>query len=204
MNHPLPFIKELDDVPEIKNLSDILRVNEFVYSLIVAVTDPYNPYLEREGVEILYNKFIKEEIGGWCGLNAYFFMKLMEEYDVDCRSLNYGDLNSPDGKKFHVVCIVKYEDEEFLMDPYINKHYCYSDMRPMPFNVLIEKIKSRQMKDIYPVYGKGKKKIFHCHEWKDITPKEFDEQLTRHARQLAGDILIEKFGSDDPYLLMLT
>jgi len=204
MSHPLPFIKELEDVPKVENLSDVLKVNAFVYSLIYAARDPYNPYTHKDSVESLYRRLLTEEIGGWCGLNAFFLEKLMNAYGVECRTLNYGDLEKANGNKFHVVCIVKFEKKEYLIDPYINKYYCNTDMSPMTFDLLMKNIEDRQMQNIVPVYGKGYKRIFSYDEWVSIDPKSFDERLTLHAKNLAGEILKKKYGSDNTYLLMLS
>ncbi len=202
MTHPLPFIEELQDLTEIKSLSDVLKVNSFVYSLIVATTDPYNPYTNDDSVEKLYNRFKTGEIGGWCGLNGEYLIRLMREYGISSRGFNYGDLGK-DGLKFHLVSIIEIGGVEYLVDPYINKHYCYLNSEPMPFDVLIDKIEKRKTDEILPVYGKGKKKINRFGEWLWVEPEEFDHILSRHAYKLTHKMLLEKYDSDDLYLLML-
>jgi hypothetical protein len=211
--HPFPYIDELKDIPEIKTFSDIIKIRDFVFSLIPWGPQPFSGNAMEAGVKDLYNGFKKKTIFGWCGLNAEFFRLIICEYHIRCWPFNYG-LSNYDLSHVGAVTdlsekrgLMDLERIPFYMDVYFCKHFTFQGEFPLTFDRLIDLIHKRKTNLITPVYGVCKKPVWDTGSQKfiDRSPEEFEKMIMDFYRdKLDYNQLMEKiFGENDPLLLML-
>jgi len=216
MTHPFPFIEELKDLFRIRKFQDILRIRDFVFSLIPWGVIPYDGPRGSRDVKDIYYKCKNNELFGWCGFNADFFKLLMDGYGVKCSSLNYGlnDLqishcveivNLADRVEFGQVCSM-----EILIDIYFCKYYSYLGEFPLRYDELISFIREKKFNHIIPVYGDVKKKKVYIIDGKKeifyVTPQELEKEVLSFFKvNLDLDSnLQKKYGDSNPLSLMQT
>lgn len=198
--HPFPHIPELGAVPEARNLKDVLALQEFVFSTIPYTKDP----LEDIGsFTLAYRGFKKREIGGWCGLNAEYFRRLLICYGVKVRPYNYGLVST---RFTHVCVIVNFDGIEYLLDPYFNKIYTYKDDFPLPFQDLLRLIQKGETSCITSQFGSGKKPVWH-EDLEDFVPESgdsFENNVFDFFQSIGlNESLMDVFGYVNPLALLL-
>jgi len=209
--HPLPFIEELRDTVSVKYFSDLLKINDFVYSIVPSMFPVYEGD-SKESIYYFYQKFKEKEMGGWCGLNTYFLNKILRAYGVECWAFNYGLQ-----KKFltHMISIVNFENELYLIDPFFNKHYEDKKGGLLTFNQLSGRLILRNFCDIIPVYGGSKKDVKYIpnpsekskknlFDWAYLSPEVFESKTMGNFESSGlSNILKRRFKNNNPLLLML-
>lgn len=198
--HPFPRIPELASITEVRSLNDVLKLQEFVFSTI-----PYTnaPFEETEySFTLTYERFKKKELGGWCGLNAEYFRRLLVCYGVKVEPYNYGIASS---RFTHVCLLVTFDNIEFLLDPYFNRIYTYENDFPLQFPDLMRLIREKKLDKIKSRYGAGRKSV-----WKNQIGRfllesgsEFEKEVFLFFRSIGLDPELERvFGSKNPLCML--
>lgn len=198
--HPLPFIPELKKIIRIKGISDILFINDFVYSLIPHDSNPHKDG-RTETINFLYNRFKNNEFTGWCGLNVVILRRVLEEYGIKTSSFNYG---LSENNLTHVVVQFAFNDETYLIDPFFNKYYTDKKGIFLTFKNLILNIVFRKFDDIIPVYGNSKKRFkTENDEWVKCLPEALEMRILKSFYKAGLKEKLKVFDSDNPLFLML-
>ena len=157
---PFPFIEELEGIDKITGFNDLIKIMDWIYSLIPRTSVPYEKPITMQDIEGLYVDFNTFQIGGWCGLNAEFFKWILEGYqrldplNLRYRSYNYG---IQELKLTHIGVLVEIDRMEFLLDPYFNRYYVHKDGFPLQFKDLLHLVQERK-EDKYRSVFQGSKK----------------------------------------------
>jgi len=179
---------------------------------VPSVYPPYGESGQEEHLETLYRKLQAKEIGGWCSLNTVILNRFLGAYGIQSEFLNYG-MND----KFltHMVLIVHYEGNRFILDPFFNRHYKDKHGNLLTYTGLIMKIIYREFDDIKSVYGASRKPTKYIpaplerHEsaqsdrWINYLPEVFEQKVMAKFKKAGLKKELEIFGSDNPLLLML-
>jgi len=210
--HPLPYIEELKDLFSVGSFSDILRLNDFVYSLVPSVFPPYDRSGQEESFPELCDKLKKKEIGGWCSLNTVVLNRILEAYGIKSEFLNYG---LPDQSLTHMVLLVHYSGQKVLIDPFLNKHYRNAKGELLNYTQLIMKLINREFNDIVSIYGTSRKPAKYIPDpldrndpnifqhWVNYYPRVFEGKVMNKFRAAGLDEFLQVFRSGDPLFLML-
>jgi hypothetical protein len=194
--HPFPFIKELENIPRIASIQDIITINNFVYSLISLTQKPYL-IVVADSIESLYKKFKNKEIGGWCGTCANFFNMLMNKYKISTRIYNFG---LADYKLTHMGVIVTFDGMNLFFDPYFAKHYTYCGEFPLQFDSFLHLVTDRQYEKIVPAYGNGVKAIEQSDgSWKLCTPRELEKNIMEGFKIAGYEKIMQRFFKDPQF-----
>lgn len=176
----------------------LLLINDFVSELVPVIKPPY-AIEEGDTIESLYERFLKREIGGWCGLTTSYMLMLLNKCSIPAYVYNYGIR----GTEFtHTVIIAN----GCLLDPYFNKHYIVTDQL-MSLENLLQKITDRDF-SFKSVYGSSikTKRIDRPNEpgFISLTGQEWEESLLKSWKEKTfDDIMQAEFGEVNPCLLML-
>lgn len=178
----------------------LLLINDFVSELIPVFHS--SPYIIKKGdtVESLYERFKKQEIGGWCGLFTEYMIMLLDKCGISAYEFNYGLR----GTEFtHTVVIA----DGYLLDPYFNKYYIDKEGQLIGFEYLLQKI-TNQSFSFLSVYGASvkTKRIDKAegHEFISLTGQEWEKFLINSWKQKSFyEIMESEFGGINPYFLML-
>jgi len=200
-------IKELIGIDKVETFDDLLKIRDFCFRLIPWTPVAYKIHSD-DNLFDLCAKFKKNQIGGWCGLNANFFSHLMwQVYGFDkhgCEPFNYGL------KDFsHVTLIVRLaEDKEYLIDPYFCRHYVFENGDPLEFKNLIFLIFNRDLGKIHEIYGTDFKYVYQEAQ-KDFLkwgPEKLQDSVMDSWIQLKNyeTFMKDLFNSTDSKLLMLS
>ncbi|HUS99509.1 MAG TPA: hypothetical protein VMY59_04230 [Candidatus Thermoplasmatota archaeon] len=164
--------------------NNILVVNNYVYAIVPCTRDPYRGGEHREkspleAIHFLRKDFFFNKKSGWCSLNAEFFMMIMKSMDIPSKMFSYGIK----GSLTHATALVTVDGEEYLMDPYFNRHYTYKE-KPLPFKLMMKLINDGDTSEINSVYGTTLK---YYYNGGDHTPgDEEEEKMFRELFQ--GDL----------------
>lgn len=211
---PFNFIEELKNTDKITGFNDLLKIMGVVYSIIPWTIDPYIKQICYEDMGLLYKKFKKIELGGWCGLNAEFLKWILEGYrrtdhNVRFRSYNYGlSCKLPTDVKpifTHIGVLVEIDRMEFFIDPYFARYYIHSDGYPLQFKdllYLISEHKFDRYRSVHLPLLKPVQRVDGTIE--HVKPEQLLEEVFGYFYQQGlSDILNNTFGSDNPDNLML-
>jgi len=191
--HSLPFIKELESIPEIRSIQDIISINNFVFSLIPWTKKPYGKNLSCVDIQELYEKLKGKEIGGWCYMCADFLRILMGKYNVSARLYDFG---LAEYQLTHAVTIITHDQTEFIFDPYFARYYIF-DGKILQFEKLFNLIRTQQFESIVSVYGDGIVKPIECADgWEFWTPLKLEESVMERFKAMGYEkVMQEKFNS---------
>ena len=189
----------LDEIYKLDPNSEetFLIIKDFVSELIPVIKPPYG-IEEGDTVESLYERFLKREIGGWCGLTTSYMLMLLNKCDIPAYIYNYGIRST---EFTHTVVIAK----GYLLDPYFNKHYTVAGQL-MSLETLLQKITDRDF-SFSSIYGLSKKtkRIDRPNEpgFISLAGQEWEESLLKSWKEKAFDDLMQsEFGDINPCLLM--
>jgi hypothetical protein len=213
MTHPFPYIKELENLPKIETLNDVLFVRDFVFSLIPWTPKPFIGNAIEKGVENLYYGFKDKTLSGWCGLNAEFFRLIICGYQVRCWSFNYGLTNY---QITHASAVVNLCERSgyvnliglpFLIDPYFAKYYSYLNDFPLTYYQLMDLVHQRKTDLITSTYAiKIVKPVWDVEKqiFVDRSPQEFEKTVVNFFKNNLNydEVMSKIFGDNDPILLM--
>jgi hypothetical protein len=187
--HPLPFIKELETIPVIKSVQDIIFINDFVFSLIPWSENSYRGTSVYDNIEYLYNGFKNKEIGGWCGLCAEFFKVILSKYGISTRPYNFGlDFY----KLTHIGIIVTYDGMNMFFDPYFAKYFKYCGNSLLTLESLLTLVETQQYDKIVPVYGSVTKPVQRADKWEFWSPVELEKSVFGGFGLLGYEKIMEK------------
>jgi hypothetical protein len=197
------FIPELDVVPRIRTFSDIIKIKDFVFSIVPLFKDPSDNklILHVNNVMDLYQSFKELNAGGWCGLNASFFDILMHWYGIQRRPYNFGFTKMG---FTHIGILATYDSAEFFIDPYLGIHYAHSDGFPLTFPHLINLITERKFDKIIPIYSDN---IFKPIQQEDgsftlASPSQMNSIVFCNWEK-CDQVMLDTFGETNKLLLML-
>jgi len=176
----------------------LLLINDFVSELIPVIKPPYT-IKEGDTVESLYERFLKREIGGWCGLTALYMSMLLNKCGIPAYIYDFGIRGT---EYTHTVVIAR----GYFLDPYFNKHYTVAGQL-MSLENLLQKITDRDF-SFESVYGSSTKtkRIDRPNEpgFIFLTGQEWEESLLKSWKEKAFDDIMQlEFGDVNPFLLML-
>ena len=200
-NSPILSIPELQDIKGIDSIQTIMRIRDFVFSVVPWTLRPsVDLKLDVENILGLYKMFVSKESGGWCGLNAEYYQLLLYWFQVKTRPYNFG-VKSHDIT--HVGVIVEHDGEEFFMDPYFAVHYAHRDGFLLTYSHLMALIAERRLDRIVPVFSDVCKPVqqidgtFILQKPQEIRKSVLDSwpQYEKTMKDI--------FGQTDPLLLML-
>lgn len=192
----------LQDILNLNHKSDnsLIHINGFISELIpVFHSFPYR-ITKEDTVEHLYDRFIKREIGGWCGLFTKYMVMILEKCGISAYVYNYGIK----GTEFtHTIIVAK----DYFWDPYFDKFYVDNNGKLIKMQRLLKMIKEGNY-SFFPVYGSSNKtkRIDQMggHKFITISGKEWEESLMKSWREkFLVNIMSEKFNTSNPYYLML-
>lgn len=198
-------LKKLIGVESIEKFEDLLKVNEFCFSLIPWTTAPYKMGF-REDLFSLCEKFKNKEIGGWCGLSATFFQRVLWAaygfQKLECVPFDYGT------KSFtHITLIVKWNNKEYVIDPYFCRVYTYEDGNPIEFNDLILMLFNRELDKIHETFGEGVKYVYeeYSKDFIEYSPQQLLKSVEDSWIQLYSyeSFMSDVFNNTNSKLLML-
>ncbi len=189
----------------VKTFFDITSLMYYVFETVPWTVDPYTGNEHKkfskniEVIDYFKNRFLKKEIGGWCGLNCEFFKRILFEHKYSATSFNYGI----EGILTHITIVVNIDGAPYLFDPYFNRYYTIMG-KPIPFDDLLKLIKIGATQDIKSVYGDHKKPIQQEDgSWIMMTGKELEESVVNEERRRnLSKPLKDMYGSDDLFNLM--
>jgi len=178
--------------------NSLITINDFVSGLIPIFHS--SPYRIKEGdtVESLYNRFLRREIGGWCGLFTAFSVMLLKQKGFSAYPYNYGII----GTEFtHVVVIAS----GFLIDPYFNKYYADDGGGILTLEDLKSRVKDRNFRVVYGSSVMTKRIDKEVgHKFISLTGKEWEDSLMESwSKKSFEKILTNKFGEPNPNLMLL-
>jgi hypothetical protein len=183
---------DLPDFGKVRSLRDVLRIQQYVYSLVPWTFVPFTDKITE--IKLVKPGFENLSIGGWCGLNAEILKYILKSLKIPCESYNYGF----QGAKFtHVCVIVDFNGILFLLDPYFNKHYTYANDFPLSFKELLRLISENKTDVITAEYGPGLKKVETLAGFIEMGGQEleasvlksfYDKGLGELLSNLSGDI----------------
>jgi len=198
-------MKDLIGVDTVESFEDLLKIRDFCFSLIPWTAKPYDMNF-REDLVSLSKRFRSKELGGWCGLNATFFQRVLwAAYGFEkseCVPFDYGV------KSFtHITLIVKFKNKEYVIDPYFCRHYTYKNGIPIELKDLIYLIFNKDFEAIHETYGVGVKNVYeeYSNDFFECTPQKFFGVVKDSWLKLYGyeSFMQEIFKATDPKLLML-
>lgn len=219
MPSPFPFIKELENLEYLTGFNDVLKILSLVYTTVPWFVKPYTEDVKYSHIEKLYERFKKQEIGGWCGLNAEFFKWLIEGYrrgnlTIRYRSYNFGlsnKLPKIEARQFysggftHVGVLVEIDRMEYFYDPYFARYFVHSDGYPLQFKDLLYLISERKFDRYNSVFLPLKKPVIRESGTVDYLPPQqlMKEVLDFFYEQDFLQYLKDIFGTENPDSLML-
>lgn len=199
---PFQFIEELKPIADVKNLSHLIKINDFVYGLVPWTAKPSNNQFIKKldnhsALNWLYILFKEKRIGGWCGLNANVLQRICRGYDIPYKSFNYG-LND----YTHIVGILKFKKSRYLFDPYFSKHYVSGD-HILTFDELMELVQNDDFDSIQSVYGNSKKAVIKTNETVYMKGQDFEKEILRSfVSKGLNEALLKTYGNTNPFNMM--
>jgi len=204
MSHPFPFIEELKDITVIDSFERLIRINDFVFSLIPYTIQPFSGDVSSDNIQNLYKGFKSKTIGGWCRLNAHFLMYLLKEYNIPSYCYDYGIKNKTIDGFTHMVVIVDYLGMPFLFDPYFSRYYLFEDKFPLQFYDMIDLLHRRSFIKISSCYGNLEKPFLTLNKWVSITPQEFEKHIFDSFNDIGfKEKMTTTFMDTNPLLMIL-
>lgn len=178
----------------------LIKLNDFISELVpIFHSSPYR-IKKEDTVESLYKRFIKKEIGGWCGLFTQYMVLVLKSCGVFANIYNYG----LKGTEFtHTIVTVN----GFFLDPYFNKCYMNNKGHLIKAVDLLARIKNSDF-SFSPFYGcslKTKRVDKEGgHKFLTLAGKEWEESLLLSWKKKSLDKIMEdKFNTLNLYHLML-
>jgi hypothetical protein len=185
---------------KIETMADVLKACSFTFSLIPWMPVPYQ-VTGKDTVEDLSIRFRNKEIGGYCGLSSQYFNMLMKHFKVPCQKFNHG---LPGYKISHMTNVVTVENNQYVIDPYLNRWFTDNKGNFIPYEHLIFMIQERKLSEIKTVYGPGVKPMFWGNSWRNMTPQSFADVVMASFDKVDYNNVMKKiFGDTDIKLLML-
>lgn len=209
MNEQIEKMSELAHVKEINTIADVIKVQDFVFSLIPKTEEPFIKKMgikKGNGVDVdlfdVYTKCKNKEIGGWCGMNAEYMKLILSTYDIKSWPYNYGISSK---QITHVGIVVEIDEMQFFMDPYFNRMYSYKNDFLLRFPELISLVEKRNFEPVTSVYGKSIKPIKLNNKWEEKNGEDLEVQVLNffYKELNMENVLKETFCEDNPLLLML-
>jgi len=190
---------------KIEIFDTLISTMKYVFQTVPWTIEPYTGndhklYDKNSGaIEHLNDRFLKKEIGGWCGLNCEFFKRLIVEKRFFCCSFNYGI----EGSLTHITIIVKIGEESYLFDPYFNRYY-EIDGIPATFDCLMRVVNQGEYDRIVSIYGEEKKPVQNSDKsWTDMTGEELEQSVIGgHMKKGLSKKMMDLFGNTNPLSLM--
>jgi hypothetical protein len=177
--HPFPFINELKDTITIQTFSDVVKINDYVFSYVpwvgkdFVITERFNQCENQTVVNYMYTHFkLPAFIGGWCGLNTDFLIRLLRGYEINCRAYNFGIANTG---FTHMGTVVEIDGEDYFFDSYFGKHYIWNSGNPINFLDLKDVIKNKEFYRITAVYANRFKPVYLKEGLLYMDPVEFEK-----------------------------
>lgn len=200
---PFQFIRELKSISTIESISDLIKINDFIYGLVPWTMELFNDKfckkLDNHGaLNWLYVLLKEEKIGGWCGLSVDVLQRICRGYGIDYKSFNYGIENYT-----HIVGILTFKGSKYLFDPYFNKYYA-SEKGILTFDNLMDLIQKDKFSDIQVVYGSSKKALIR-EETVYVSGYDFEKEVVgSFVTKGMNEVLLKNYGNSNPYNLMKT
>jgi len=198
----IPEIPELS-LHEVGSFQDLLKIRDYVFSVVPWNRTPFEG-IGSTSIADLLRGFVTREIGGWCGLNAEYFQRILYRYIHNgsnlssTRPYNFGLIKH---KITHVGIVVTFDGMEFFLDPYLGVHYNHIDGFPLTFQALMGLISDRKFDRILPVYSNATKPVQTDSGWQMMTPQQMSASILATWPNYEK-IMMETFGSTNPLLLM--
>lgn len=175
-------------------------INDFISELIPIFSSCPYEIKKEDTIEDLYEKFRNREIGGWCGLFTSYMLMILNKCGIDAYAYNYGLCNT---EFTHMVVIAN----GYLLDPYFNKVYIDKAGELITFKTLLQMIADRDF-SFSCSYGQSikTKRIDKGEKYEFITLSGYEWEKSLMQSWIIksfDDIMMEKFGDVNPYLLLL-
>jgi len=200
-------VEEFTGLSKIEKFSDLLKLNDFVYSAIPWKKVPDEEWLKEsyedrlKKIESILQDSRDKKIGGWCGASGVLMSLLLAYYKIKRVGLNYG---LSEDNYSHVVVIANLDGMEFLLDPYFNRHYTYYGEFPLQFPDLIRLIEEKKFAAIKSVYGSSSKEVEQNNGYIQFSPQSLEESVIKswYNRGFKKE-LINTYGVDNSLMLLL-
>jgi len=193
----ISIIPELERIKKIDDFTDIVKLADFVYSIVSHGPPTYQ--MNISDLRGIYNDFKSQKSFGWCYANAVFMHLILRQYNRDSFIYDYG---LRDERITHTVVICVLKDEKYLIDPYFSRYYADSNEIPLSFNSLLTNI--RNGNKIISIYGKSKKLVKQGNDLVPMNPEIFEQSVLGgwKAECNFDNALMKKFNSVDALKLI--
>lgn len=214
-------IKHQIGIKKIKNVEDLIKLQNFVFSLIPVTNHKYliadkRPYFKSLKRVYKYIKTCKKldyqgktlpeinQFGGWCDINAYFMMLLLQKvYDFkqqDVNTYHYGYLEH---SLAHTVCLVRFKGKKYLFDPYLAIIYIDPKTKSLlDFDTLSNRIKNKHYDNIEKHYSTDQTKprqngavLKGNWWWNKEKPFEIEEIAYMSKKDTYKDAMLSEYGN---------
>jgi hypothetical protein len=172
--HPSTYMEELFHLRSINTFADLIALNNFVFSLIPWVEEPFQKNLSELDLRWVYKNFKKRTIGGWCGINAEFLRLLLVGYGIPVKPYNFGLVSE---YFTHVVLKVDFFGLTLLLDPYFARYYVTAYGRPISFQNLLDLVTEGKFNKIWSMFGNAHKNVQQGSDWLIMNPIELKRKV---------------------------
>lgn len=195
----ISFIDEIKNIRKIRSNQDIVKMSEFVFSIIPQTPEKIGKIF-NDDLKKTYEGFKNKNISGWCHANSTFLHLLLRDLGIDSFIYDCGIKGTP---ITHVVLVFNFKNQYYALDPYFCKYYTDKKGELITYEKLLEESNQRDI-TVKSVYGKRSKPVL-CGEVYEYWPPEKLEKSVLNSWKVLNnykEIMLENFFDDNPIRLL--